>query len=97
MAVDAFVAVPKGTWTKLVDNITTDVTVALMNDAEVFLKATASDSAPSSTSRVGAPLLAYGNGWSEAALAEKFPGVASAAYLWAYAPNNAVSFFISHA
>lgn len=93
---DAKVSVARNTWTKLTDGaVTTDVTVALLSTATVFLQATSADSAPSTED--GAPLLSYGDGWSEATLAEKFPGVSGAQYLWAFAPNNAVEIYISHA
>lgn len=92
---DQSVSVPAATWTKLVDNATTDVSVALLTSATVYLQATSADSAPGDTD--GMPLFSAGDGWSEATILEKFPGVANAAYLWAYAPNRAVTFYVSHA
>lgn len=100
---DDVITVPRATWTKLSNgSVLTDITVILLADTLVFLKATTADTAPTGTT--GAPLTAYANGWSEATLAEKFTGVdlSSAAYLWAYvpngeAPNAPVDFYISHA
>jgi len=54
----------------------------LANDVAVSLQATSGTTPP--TDAVGPlELMARGNGWSEATIAEKFPGVASADTLWA--------------
>lgn len=92
---DARVSVPRETWTKLIDNATGDVSIALLTTATVYIQATAADSAPSDED--GMPLFSAGDGWSEATILEKFPGVATAAYLWAFAPNNDVQFYVSYA
>jgi hypothetical protein len=88
--------VARATWTQLTDgDIATDISLALLNDAKVFLQATTDGTAP--TTADGLPLLRFGDGWSEATIAEKFPGVASATRVWAYSPNSAVDIYLSHA
>jgi len=93
---DAKVAVARATWTQLTDgDIATDISLALLNNATVFLQATTDGTAP--TTKDGLPLLSYGDGWSEATIAQKFPGVASATRVWAFSPDRAVDIYISHA
>ena len=93
---DAKVAIPRNTWTQVTNGaVTTDVSVALLNNATVFIQGTASASAPSTED--GLPLLSYGDGWSEATIAEKFPGVSGAQHLYAFSPDRAVDIYISHA
>lgn len=81
MATDAEVTCPVGSWTKVVNNIATDVTFSVISQTGVYVLATAADSAP--TEARGWPLPWFGNGWNQATLAELFPGISSAAYLWA--------------
>jgi hypothetical protein len=96
MAQDAKISVPRATWTELTDTDTAgDITLALLNDATVYLQATTGATAP--TTNDGMPLMSFGDGWSEATIVEKFPGVASADRLWAYSPNADVQIYISHA
>jgi len=84
-AKNARVTCPVGSWTRLTDaaGTTGDVSVMLASyNTPVYLQATATDSAPSGTDGP-LELLQYGDGWSEATILEKFPGVATAAFLWA--------------
>lgn len=82
MARNANVTCPTGQWTQLTDtDVTGDVTVALISGGPVLLNVTTGATEPSSAE--GAPLIFYGDGWSEATIAEKFPGVASGDRLWA--------------
>lgn len=82
MAQNTRKACPAGVWTQLTNaDVSTDVTVMLASDVPVSLQATTDATAP--TDDIGPlELLQYGDGWSEATIAEKFPGVA-AVRLWA--------------
>lgn len=110
MARNAVVTCPAGTWTQLTNaDASGDVTVILKSwNTPALLQATTTSSAPTATD--GAPLLAYGDGWSESTIAEKFPEPentsGTAVRLWArpltnnpYNAANAgsVEIFISHA
>jgi len=54
----------------------------LSNDVEFWLAATATSTPP--TDDFGPfHLLSRGDGWSEATILQKFPGIAAAARLWA--------------
>lgn len=91
------VSCTKGSWTKVVDNATGDVSIALSTDrTPVWLQATAADSAPSDD-QGPLMLLQFGDGWSEATIEEKFPGVSSAAYLWAKPWVDDAIIGVSHA
>ena len=72
-----------GTWTQLTNaDATGDISVVLLSNAPVTLQATATATAP--TDEAGpVELLSRGDGWSEATIAEKFPGVTGAVRLWA--------------
>ena len=85
MARNARVTIPAGgAWVALTAAIVaTDVSVMLASHTPVMLQATSGTSAPADDSTGPLELLSYGDGWSEATIAEKFPGVASADYLWA--------------
>lgn len=93
---DAKVSVPRETWTQLTDgDIATDITLALLSTGLVFLQATTDGTAP--TTEDGLPLWSFGDGFKESTIAEVFTGVASATRIWAFAPNNDVEIYISHA
>ena len=77
---DAEVVCPVGAWTKVVNNIATDVTLSVVSERGVYLIATTTDSAP--TQERGHPLPWFANGWNQATLAELF-ALTGAAYLWA--------------
>lgn len=95
MAQDKQVDCPARVWTELTDADTTgDVSLSLLSDALAYLQATPDGNPP--TTQIGLPLATYGDGWSEATIAEKFPGVAGAVRLWAFPPNKAVAIYISH-
>lgn len=83
-AKDEAVACAAGAWTHLTDaaGATGNVSVALVSGGPVWLKATTSATAPSGTEGT-LTLLEPGDGWSEATIAAKFPGVASADHLYA--------------
>lgn len=84
------VSCPVGVWTQITDSVTTDISVALLSNVPVSLQATSSSTAP--TDDAGPlELLRQGDGWSEATILEKFPGVATASYLWAKPLGNAPS------
>jgi len=72
-----------GAWTQLTDaDAAADVTVMLASDVPVSIQATTGATAP--TDDIGPfYLLQIGDGWSEATIVEKFPGVAGALRLWA--------------
>lgn len=72
-----------GVWTKLTSSlVTTDISVMLASATAVSLQATSGTTPP--TDNAGPlELLSYGDGWSGATIAAKFPGVSSADTLWA--------------
>jgi len=84
MAKNARVACPVGVWTKLnAADVATDISLMLANNVPVSLQATATGGA-TPTDNVGPlELLSYGDGWSEATILEKFPGVAVAVNIYA--------------
>jgi len=59
----------------------------LANNQPVMLQATADATPPTADTLGPLELLAYGDGWSEATIEEKFPGVAGADRLWARTSN----------
>ena len=82
MAQNTRISCPTAAWTQLTDADTAgDISVALIK-GPVLLQATADATPP--TGVTGFPLTAIGDGWSEATIVEKFPGVAGAVRLWAY-------------
>lgn len=83
MAQNTRVSCPAGVWTKLTNALVeTDLSLMLASVATVSLQATAGTTAP--TIDAGPlELLSYGDGWSEATIFAKFPGVAAADTLWA--------------
>lgn len=96
MAQNAMITCPFGEWTELTNAAATgDVSLSLI-DGAAALMATAGASEPAGTD--GLPVLSHGDGWSEATIAEKFPGVASADRLWARPLHNEVvtRIYISH-
>ena len=82
---NARVTVPAGgEWVALTSVIcATDISIMLANNRPIMLQATSGTSAPTDDTLGPLELLSYGDGWSEATIAEKFPGVAAADYLWA--------------
>lgn len=85
MAQNTRISVPAGTaWTQLTDAITTgEISIMLSSQTPVMLQATSGDTPPTVGSDGPVALLSYGDGWSEATIVAKFPGVASADFLWA--------------
>lgn len=85
MARNARINVPAGTaWTALTAAIVaTDISIMLAGRTPVMLQATSGTTPPTAGTLGPLELLSYGDGWSEATIAEKFPGVAAADYLWA--------------
>ena len=85
MARNARVNVPAGTtWVALTAAVVaTDISIMLANNRPIQLQATSGTTPPTAGTSGPLELLRYGDGWSEATIAEKFPGVASADYLWA--------------
>jgi len=85
MARNARVNVPAGdAWTALTAAVVaTDISIMLAGKYPVMLQATSGTTPPTAGTLGPLELLSYGDGWSEATIAEKFPGVASADYLWA--------------
>ena len=68
-------------WTQITDGETTgDISVYLLSGGPIVLRGTASASEPSGTD--GMLLVKNGHGWSEATIAEKFPGVSGADHLY---------------
>jgi hypothetical protein len=93
---DARVAIPADTWTQITnDATTTDVTVALMEGGPVWIRATTSASAPTGGAS-GLALDSRLDGWSEATIAEKFPGLTDPDHLYAYSEGRESAVWISH-
>ena len=89
MAKNARVTCPQGVWTKLnAADVATDISIMLANRVQVSLQVTATGG-DTPTDVVGPlELLSYGDGWSEATIVEKFPGVANAVNIYAKPRNN---------
>ena len=87
MAQNTRISCPAGVWTQLTDaDVAADISVMLASNVGVSLQATSNATAP--TDNIGPlELLSKGDGWSEATILEKFPGVALADRLWAK-PNG---------
>jgi hypothetical protein len=73
-----------GTWVALTSVVVaTDISIMLANNRPIMLQATSGTTPPTASTLGPLELLSYGDGWSEATIAEKFPGVTAADYLWA--------------
>jgi hypothetical protein len=96
MAQNQPILCPQAEWTKLTNAlVTSDISIALI-DGSAEIMATSGVTPPTVTE--GMPLLSKGDGWSEATIFEKFPGVPAADTLWArpiHTPSSA-RIFISH-
>ena len=98
MAQNTFVTLPKGVWTAITNaDVAADISIALI-DGRCAIQATATGgSAPAASSDDGLPLLSHGDGWSEATIAEKFPGVATAVLLFGKPLDNEdARVYVSH-
>jgi len=83
MAQNTRISCPAGEWTQLTDaDASADISVMLANWVPVSLQATTDATTPTDA-RGPLELLSKGDGWSEATILEKFPGVAAAVRLWA--------------
>jgi len=83
MAQDTVITCTAGAWTQLTDaDVAADISLSVTSMRGVLLRATTDATTPTATD--GFPLPGYGDGWSEATIVEKFPGVAGAVRLWAY-------------
>lgn len=85
MAQNTRISVPAGTaWTRLTNaDASGDISVMLANQSPVMLQATVTSTPPTVGTLGPLELLSYGDGWSEATIEEKFPGVSGALNLWA--------------
>lgn len=96
---DATVSCPAGVWTQITNGAATgDVAVMKRAGGTLLIAATATASAPTGTDAFA--LISYGDGWSEATIAEKFPGVTGAQHLWGRPEDDnagPVTVRISHA
>lgn len=81
--------VPAGTaWVKLTDALViTNISVMLASNTPVMLQATNGGTPPTVGTLGPLALLSFGDGWSQATIAEKFPGVTNADHLWARRMN----------
>lgn len=94
MSRDLKVSCTRGQWTQLTDTDETgDVTIILLREGKTFIRR-AAGTQPSTED--GAILIAEGDGWSEATIAEKFPG-GTGARLWAFPVDNDVEIYFSSA
>lgn len=83
MANNTRVACPAGAWTQITNgDAAADISIMLASVQPVSLQATVGAVTPTDDSGP-LELLSYGDGWSEATIAEKFPGVAGALRVWA--------------
>lgn len=84
MAKNTRVSCPAGVWTAVTDDdVAAAISIELLNDVPISLQATATGAATPIDDAGPLELLSYGDGWSEATIVAKFPGVASAVRLWA--------------
>ncbi len=85
MAQNTRITVAAGdTWVRLTATDTDgDLSIMLASTTPVMLQATAGSTPPTAGTLGPLALLSYGDGWSEATILEKFPGVAAADNLWA--------------
>ncbi len=85
MAQNTRITVVAGTaWVRLTDaDADGDISIMLASMSPVMLQATAGSTPPTAGTLGPLALLSYGDGWSEATILEKFPGVALADNLWA--------------
>lgn len=73
-----------GQWTQLTDSSTVgEISVMLASNTPVMLQATDGQTAPTAGTLGPLALLSYGDGWSQATIVAKFPGVPAADALWA--------------
>lgn len=71
-------------WVRLTDADTTgDISIMLASDTPVMLQATPDDTPPGAGTLGPLALLSYGDGWSQATIEAKFPGISGADNLWA--------------
>jgi len=83
MARNARITCPAGVWTRLTAaDAAADISIMLANWVPVSLQATADATTPTDA-RGPLELMGKGDGWSEATIVEKFPGVAAAVNIWA--------------
>ncbi len=83
MARNARIACPAGVWTRItLADAAGDISIMLGNWVPVSLQATVGSTTPTD-GRGPLELMSKGDGWSEATIAEKFPGVAGALNVWA--------------
>ena len=94
---DATVELPADTWTQITNGETTgDVSICVTEGWPILIQATTSASAPSDTD--GMILAEFGHGWSEATIAEKFPGLTSPDHLYGRPLRSGVAakVYVSH-
>ena len=95
MAQNTRITCAAGDWTQITDaDVAADISVMLANDVSIYLQATATSTPPGASTIGPVELLDKGDGWSEATIAEKFPGVSGALRLWAKPKDSAAS--VSH-
>lgn len=94
MAQNTTISVPSATWTLLTDANVTSITFQNLGGNYCIIKGTADTTTPTSTD--GAIRYNPGQGERNVNLSDLFPGVSSAARVWAYA-TDATAVMVSHA
>lgn len=94
MAQNTTVTVPSATWTQITDANVTSITFQNLGGNYCLIKSTSNTTAPTTTT--GAIRYNPGQGERNVALSDLFPGVTSAARVWAYA-TDATAVMVSHA
>jgi hypothetical protein len=82
-------------WTELTDATVTAITFQVVSSMPIFVTATANATPPASTE--GGLTYSGGQGESNRALADLFPGVAGANRVWARSSVGTQQVFVSHA
>ncbi len=84
MARNARISCPAGAWTRLTAaDAAGDISVMLANWVPISIQAMPTGSTAPTDIRGPLELMSKGDGWSEATIAEKFPGITDALNLWA--------------
>ena len=98
---NAVVTLPVGVWTQITNGAATgDISLELLSGGPIAIQATSAESAPSTNPEEAFSLEIRGDGWSEATIVEKFPGVAGADHLWGRPinpSNGSAKVHVSHA
>jgi hypothetical protein len=99
MAQNTSIVAGSDDWTQLTNADVTEITFQLIRGAPMYVQATSGATAPNAASVTVGIRYEAGQGESKRALADLFPGVASANRVWARSveADKATEVFVSHA